>query len=78
MRCGACNTKLTREADEYIDGKAGWWICRKCNVTHELEPYDVPETAEEQEEWDQRFKGKIFFRRLDWILDDMSREESSK
>ncbi len=64
MKCGVCSTRLTTEAEEYDDGRADWWICKKCYVTRELEPYDKPETAEEQEQWDQRFEGKRYPQRL--------------
>ncbi len=69
MKCGACNTKLTKEAEAYVNGKADWWICKKCNVARELGPYDMPETAVEQELWDKLFKGKKYFQRLDWSLE---------
>ncbi len=58
MKCGTCNTKLENDAEEYLGGRADWWICRKCHVTRELEPFDTPETAAEQELHDKFFADK--------------------
>ncbi len=64
MKCGICSRRLTTEAEEYDNGRADWWICRKCHVMRKLEPFDKPETAAEQEQWDTLFKGKKFPQRL--------------
>ena len=58
MKCGTCNTRLKNEAEEYLDGRADWWICEKCYVTRELEPFDKPETAAEQELHNKLFSNK--------------------
>ncbi len=57
MKCGACRTQLTKETDEYPDGKACWWLCETCRVSRELEPYDMPETEAERELWNTLFTG---------------------
>ncbi|MGZ4919913.1 MAG: hypothetical protein ACXV44_07860 [Halobacteriota archaeon] len=69
MRCGACHTTLQNEAEERIDGRVDLWICKKCYVARELEPYDKPETAAEQDLYDELFSGKKYPRPLSEDID---------
>jgi len=45
MKCGVCHATLLDEAEKPSDGNADFWICKKCYLVRELEPYDKPETA---------------------------------
>ncbi len=69
MRCGVCKSQLTNEAEERFNGDPDLWVCRKCYVARELEPYDKPETAAEKELHDKLFAGKKYFQPLSKDLD---------
>ncbi len=75
MKCGICNTRLKNEAEERLNGHIDWWICEKCHVVRELEPYDRPETPAEEELHKQLFDHKIhlhpFSETIDALVADL-------
>ncbi|MGZ4952886.1 MAG: hypothetical protein ACXVJJ_06160 [Halobacteriota archaeon] len=75
MKCGVCCTTLVNEAEERFNGDPDLWVCKRCYMARELEPYDKPETEAEKELHDKLFAGKKYFRPLseevDAILADL-------
>ncbi|MGZ4924255.1 MAG: hypothetical protein ACXV5H_09925 [Halobacteriota archaeon] len=69
MKCVVCRTTLVNEAEERFNGDCDLWVCTKCYVARELEPYDKPETACERELWDRLFVDKKYFRPLSEDID---------
>ncbi len=78
MKCGACAATLTTEAEEYLNGRTDWWICKTCYILRKLTPYDMPETAAEQEQWDELFKGHVYFERLDKTIERLAEASGRK
>ena len=71
MKCGVCRTTLVNETEELTNGSPDFWICKKCYITRELEPYDKPETEAEKELHAKLFAGKVYPRRLSDDIDEI-------
>ncbi|MGZ4865560.1 MAG: hypothetical protein ACXV5K_09790, partial [Halobacteriota archaeon] len=58
MKCGVCHATLAKKAEDQIGGSPELWVCKKCYVARELEPYDKPATAAKKELHNKLFAGK--------------------